>query len=336
VSGRFPALRPYTADAVGHDQKNTRRRLLKLGAALPAAVLGALVLAPAASAGWFLPQTDGSPNADGIRTLYILIAIIGLVIFIAVEGLLVYSMVKFRAKKGNVAAQIHGNTQLEIGWTIGAAAILIFLTVFTFVLLDDIKNPAASEIDGEGNPVAASTLFAATDQPAPPGDNPSMNIKVVGEQYAWSFFYPQEEGQDRVYSYNDLYVPIGMTVTLDVESKDVAHSWWIPQLGGKADALPGYTNKTWFQIPLDALEEGEDRVIYEGQCAELCGRNHADMLARVIGLPFDDWQAWREQKAQELVEAQEEAAEAQEQSDDQPSGGGEDAEGSAPESEDGG
>ena len=196
VSGRYPVSRPYTADAVGPDQQtNTRRRLRRLGAALPAVVLGALVLAPAASAGWFLPESAGSPNADAIRTLYILIALIGLVIFIGVEGLLIYSMFKFRARKGRVAAQIHGNTQLEIGWTVGAAAILIFLTVFTFLLLDDIKNPAASEIDAEGNPVAANVLYAATDQPAPPEGSASMNIKVIGEQYAWSFFYPEQEGE---------------------------------------------------------------------------------------------------------------------------------------------
>jgi cytochrome c oxidase subunit 2 len=278
---------------------------------MPAMVLGALVLAPAASAGWFLPESDGSPNADAIRTLYILIAGIGLVIFIGVEGLLIYSLWRFRARKGRIAAQIHGNTQLEIGWTVGAAAILIFLTVFTFVLLDDVKNPAASEIDGEGNPIAAGTLYAATDQPRPEGV--SMNIRVVGQQYSWAFFYPDVEGQERVYAYNDMYVPVGMTVTLDIESTDVAHSWWIPQLGGKMDAVPGYTNKTWFRIPLDAIPEGEDRVIYEGQCAELCGRNHADMLARVIGLPFDDWQAWRERKAQELATAQDEAAQRREE-----------------------
>ena len=289
-------------------QTKTRYRLRRLGAVLGAVLLGALVLAPAASAGWFLPESNGSPNADAIRTLYILIALIGLVIFIGVEGLLIYSMFKFRAKRGRVAAQIHGNTQLEIGWTVGAAAILIFLTVFTFVLLDDVKNPAASQLDAEGNPIAANTILAATDQPSPPGEGFTLNIRVVGEQYAWSFFYPQEEGQDRVYAYNDMYVPIGATVTLDVLSKDVAHSWWIPELGGKADAVPGYTNKTWFQIPLDALEEGQDRVIYEGQCAELCGRNHADMLARVIGLPYDDWVQWRDDKAQQLTEAQEEAS----------------------------
>ena len=306
MTGRFPAFRPYTADAVGEVPTKTRRRLSVLAAALPVTVLGALVLAPAASAGWFLPQSDGSPNADGIRTLYILIAVIGLVIFIGVEGLLVYSMIKFRARKGRVAAQIHGNTQLEIGWTVGAAAIQIFLTVFTFLLLDDIKNPAPSQIDAQGNPVAAAhAQFASTDQPSPPGAH--LNIKVIGQQYSWNLQYPSLENK-RVYAYNDMYVPVGMTVTLDIESVDVAHSWWIPPLGGKMDAIPGYTNKLWFQIPLDAIPEGADRVVYEGQCAELCGRNHADMLARVIGLRYDDWKAWYDAKAEQLKQAQNEAA----------------------------
>ena len=313
MSGLFGAARPYTADAVAAVPTKTRRRLRRLAAVLPAVVLGALVLAPAASAGWFLPESDGSPNADAIRTLYILIALIGLVIFIGVEGLLIYSLFKFRARKGRVAAQIHGNTQLEIGWTVGAAAILIFLTVFTFLLLDDVKNPAPSQIDAQGNPIATSNLYAATDQPAPEGEGPTMNIRVVGQQYSWTFYYPDVEGQERVYGYNDMYVPVGMTVTLDVQATDVAHSWWIPELGGKADAVPGYTNKTWFRIPLDAIPEGEDRVVYEGQCAELCGRNHADMLARVIGLPFDEWQAWRERKAEELATAEEEAAQRREE-----------------------
>jgi cytochrome c oxidase subunit 2 len=306
MTGRFPASRPYTADAVGEVPTKTRRRLRGLAAALPVTVLGALLLAPAASAGWFLPESGGSPNADGIRTLYILIAIIGLVIFVGVEGLLVYSMIKFRARKGRVAAQIHGNTQLEIGWTVGAAAILVFLTVFTFVLLDDIKNPAPSEIDAQGRPVAAAhAQFASTDQPAPPGDH--LNIRVIGQQYSWNLQYPRI-GNKRVYAYNDMYVPVGMTITLDIESVDVAHSWWIPPMGGKADAIPGLTNKTWFQIPLDAIPEGADRVVYKGQCAELCGRNHADMLARVIGLRYDDWKAWYDSKAEQLQQAQDDAA----------------------------
>jgi cytochrome c oxidase subunit 2 len=313
VSGRFPRLRPYTADAVAPPQPKTRHRLRALAAALPAALLGALVLAPTASAGWFLPESDGSPNADAIRTLYILIAVVALVIFILVEGLLIYSLIKYRARKGAVAAQIHGNTQLEIGWTVGAAAILIFLTVFTFVLLPDIKNPAASDIDADGNPVSASSvLYASTDQPRPPAGSASLTIEVVGQQYAWTYIYPSLE-KKRVYAYNDMYVPVGMTVVLDIKSIDVAHSWWIPALGGKMDALPGYTNKTWFKIPLGTLGEGEREVVYKGQCAELCGRNHADMVARVIGLPYDEWKAWYDRKASGLEESEQDAAERRKQ-----------------------
>jgi cytochrome c oxidase subunit II len=307
MTGRFPASRPYTADAVARAQSKTRRRVRMLAVVLPVALVGGLVLSPAAFAGWFLPESGGSPNADKIRTLYILIALLALVIFIGVEGLLLYSLFKYRARKGAVAAQIHGNTQLEIGWTVGAAAILIFITVFTFILLPGIKNPAQSDIDANGQPVAAShSLFAATDQPAPPG-GASMNIKIIGQQYSWNFQYPSLD-KKRVYAYNDLYVPVGMTVTLDVQSVDVAHSWWIPALGGKMDAIPGYTNKTWFKIPLGAIKDGQDRVVYTGQCAELCGRNHADMLARVIGLRYDDWKAWYDSKAEQLKQAQDAAA----------------------------
>lgn len=286
------------------ETKSRRRRTL--AGALPVVLIGLLVFAPSASAGWLLPESDGSPNADAIRTLYILIALVALVIFILVEGLLIYSLIRFRARRGRVAAQIHGNTQLEIGWTVGAAAILIFLTVFTFLLLDDIKNPSASDIDENGNPVATNVLYAQKDRPNPPSGSYSLNINVFGEQYVWSYRYP---GDERVLAYTDMYVPVGATITLDVEAKDVVHSWWIPELGGKMDAVPGLTNKTWFKIPLDAIPEGEDRVIYEGQCAELCGRNHADMLGRVIGLRFDDWRAWYDQKAQAIEAAEEAVAE---------------------------
>jgi cytochrome c oxidase subunit 2 len=93
-----------------------------------------------------------------------------------------------------------------------------------------------------------------------------------------------------------------MTITLDITASDVAHSWWIPKLGGKADALPGYVNRTWFKVPLDNLE-GRDEVIYTGQCAELCGRNHANMSARVRVLRFDDWKAWYDRKAQAIQAA---------------------------------
>jgi cytochrome c oxidase subunit 2 len=274
------------------------------------AVLAPLALAPSAFAGIFLPESGGSPNAEGIKTLWILLSILGLIIFIGVEGLLVYSMIKFKARKGATAAQIHGNTQLEIGWTVGAAVILIFITVFTFIKLGQIKNPAASLIDQQGQPVAStsspdSNLYAATDQPPPPKGSASMNIRVDGQQYVWRYKYP---GSEDVFSYVDMYVPVGMTVTLDVTADDVAHSWWIPALGGKADAIPGYTNKAWFQIPLDAIKPGQSRVVYNGQCAELCGRNHANMIGRVIGLRYSDWKAWYDREAADIKAAKDAAA----------------------------
>jgi cytochrome c oxidase subunit II len=266
----------------------------------------ALAVAPAAAlAGPIFPETDGSPNADGIRTLYLLIFILAWIVFLGVAGALVWALVKYRARKGAVAAQIHGNTRLEIGWTVGAFLILIFITAFTFITLPEIKNPSASDIDENGSPVASNAVYASTDQPDPPADSASLNIRVNGQQYVWRYRYP---GEERLLTYTDMVVPVGMTVTLDITADDVVHSWWIPKLGGKMDAVPGYTNKTWFKIPEDAIPEGEDRVVYDGQCAELCGRNHANMFARVIGMRFDDYQAWLEQTVQDVKTAREEAA----------------------------
>ena len=117
--------------------------------------------------GWFFPESGGSPNADEIRTLYMLIFVARLVVFVGVEGALVWAMIKFRARKGAVAAQIHGNTRLEIGWTVGAAVILVFLTVFTFIMLPGIKNPAASDDRRERQP-GRGVQRASTPPPTSP------------------------------------------------------------------------------------------------------------------------------------------------------------------------
>ena len=99
------------------------------------------------------------------------------------------------------------------------------------------------------------------------------------------------------------------------------HSWWIPKLGGKADAVPGYTNKTWFKIPMDAIPEGQKQVTFYGQCAELCGRNHANMEARVIGMRYPDYQAWYTAKVAQIKTARDEAAKTREQLDQEQAGG---------------
>jgi cytochrome c oxidase subunit 2 len=249
-------------------------------------------------AGLIFPDRGVSPNARDIFELYALIMVMALVVFVGVEGALIWFLIKFKARRGRVAAQIHGNTRLEIGWTVGAAVVLVFITIVTFIKLPGIKNPPASDIDASGNPVAANAFFASTDQKAPPkGDK--LNIVVDGQQYVWRYQYPQQ-GDKTVFAYDDMVVPVGMTVVLRITSDDVAHSWWIPALGGKMDAIPGYTNKTWFK----ATKAGT----YKGQCAELCGRNHANMVARVKVVPFDEYQAWFDRQATDITTARDEGA----------------------------
>ncbi len=244
-------------------------------------------------AGLFLPESGPSQNANDIAELYFLIMVMALVVFAGVEGTLIWILFRFKARRGRVAAQIHGNTRLEIGWTVGAAVILVFITVVTFIKLPGIKNPPASDIDANGAKVASTTLVASTDQPNPPR-GARLNIVVDGQQYVWRFQYPRVDNKE-VFAYEEMVVPVGMTVTLDITADDVVHSWWIPALGGKMDAVPGYVNKTWFK----ATEAGT----WEGQCAELCGRNHANMLARVRAVPFDEYQAWYDRQAADIKAA---------------------------------
>jgi cytochrome c oxidase subunit 2 len=249
-------------------------------------------------AGILLPERGGSKNASDIAELYALILAMATVVFLGVEGALLWFLIRFKARRGRVAAQIHGNTRLEIGWTVGAAVILVFITVVTFIKLPGIKNPPASDIDANGARVASTTLFASTDQPAPP-KGAKLNIVVDGQQYVWRYQYPRVGGKE-VFAYEEMVVPVGMTVTLDITADDVAHSWWIPKLGGKMDALPGYTNHTWFKA--------DKAGTFTGQCAELCGRNHANMLARVRAVPFDEYQAWYDRQAADIKAARDAGA----------------------------
>jgi cytochrome c oxidase subunit 2 len=263
-----------------------------------AALSSPLIAAAPASAGLFFPESGGSPNADDIKTLYILVFVIGLFVWVGVEGVIIWSLIKYRARRGRVAAQIHGNTRLEIGWTVGAALILVLITAVTFFKLSAITSPPASKNNLQGEPVSSAALFASTNQPQPPKGTPSLHIIVDGQQYVWRYQYP---GKENVFAYTDMVVPVGVTVILDIKSDDVAHSWWIPKLGGKQDAIPGYTNHSWFQ----AVKAG----VYTGQCAELCGRNHANMLAKVIAVPGAEYQDWYKRQAANIAAAKKSQAE---------------------------
>jgi len=265
-----------------------------------ALILGAsLLLAPSAFANFLTPKSGGSPNADAIHSLYLIVLYIAAVIFAVVEGALFYSVYKFRAKKGAVAAQIHGNTRLEIGWTVGAAVILVILTTITFIKLPSIINPPNS--GANGLTLTGGVLSASTTEPVPPNGK-SLVICITGRQFIWAYYYGSGCESDPysskvAYSYQEMYVPANTTIVLHIQSLDVIHSWWVPSLGGKVDAVPGYTTYTWFK----ASKVG---ALYHGQCAELCGRLHAAMTALVKVLTPAQWQQWvTQQKA--LIAAQE-------------------------------
>jgi cytochrome c oxidase subunit 2 len=262
-------------------------------AALAAALLVLLVAAPSALADTFTPESGGSQNADDIDTLYKIALYVAIVIFLIVEGTLIWSLVRFRARRsGPDAVQIRGNTPLELGWTVAAALILVVLTVVTFVYLPDIENPPESGPDGLQ---ASQTRFASVDQPAPPGGRPYLRIGVNGQQYLWRFDYP---GKRKLFTYHTLVVPVDTTVVLQVTASDVIHSWWIPKLGGKVDGVPGHVNETWFKIPPDKAGE-----TFEGQCAELCGYNHADMRATVKAVTPTEYESWADRQASDIEES---------------------------------
>jgi cytochrome c oxidase subunit II len=267
--------------------------------AIVAGLLLALLASPVALADTFTPESGGSPNADSIDSLYKIILYVAIVIFLIVEGTLLWALIKYRARRGGPTegAQIHGNTPLELGWTIGAALILVVLTVVTFVYLDDIQNPPASGPNG----LSSKVQFASIDQPDPPkGTSKPLEIGVNGQQFVWRYDYP-----NGAFSYYEMVVPTDTTVVMKVTASDVIHSWWIPKLFGKVDAVPGYTNKTWMKIS----EPGT----YIGQCAELCGSGHADMRARVRAVSPEEYTAFVEGRKEDIEAAREGLAAQREQ-----------------------
>jgi cytochrome c oxidase subunit II len=212
---------------------------------LPSLVLAVLVAlatagVAAAANGGFTPVEPASPNAHHIQGAYYLILSFTAAIFVLVESLLVIFVVRYRSRgraRAVEGAQVHGHTRLELIWTAIPVVILAIIAGFVFYELPNIDSaPAAAD-------------------PIP--------ITVEGHQYYWQFDYP---GGAR--SIGTLHVPAGAVVDLKVVSPDVIHSWWIPALGGKIQAIPGRINHTWFKA---------DPGSYDGQCAELCGVFHASM-----------------------------------------------------------
>lgn len=234
-------------------------------ASIAAVLLGALAFAAPALAdnAGLTPVDPKSPNAEAINdTYYLLLGVTGIVFF-AVEIALVLFVVKYRRRTREVDAegpQVHGNTHLELLWTIVPVLLVAVVVGFVFYKLPDVTDVtrAANEPSGE----------------------PNLVIDVEGRRFYWQFTYP-----DGSITYDTMVVPVDRTVELNVTAPgfDVIHSWWIPALGGKIDAIPGKRNHTWFR----AEEAGE----YEGNCAEFCGLQHAEMTMLVRAVDASGYEA---------------------------------------------
>lgn len=212
-------------------------------------------------------QGDGS-QSQTINDLQIPVFWIAVVVGVLVMAAVLLIVVKFRAKPDDddLPAQTHGALGLELGWTLLPAVLLAFVAVGTVVTIFDLAETPEDAIE----------------------------IDVYGQQWWWGFEYDvDQDGEIDITTATEMVIPAGQDVVVNIKSRDVIHSFWIPALNGKKDAVPGRTH----QINIQADEPG----IYRGQCTEFCGLSHSRMQMRVIALPQDEYDAWVENQLQDAA-----------------------------------
>jgi len=196
------------------------------------------------------PLDCAGANACRIVSVYAVVFWMAMFVLVVVGGLLVYAAIRFRRKDETEPAQIHGNARLEVAWTVFPLLVLLVIFSLTFTNMDYVRN-------------------------GPPGP---ITVAVTGQQFAWTYRYPNGFVTDR------LTIPAGEVVRLTVTSKDVLHSFWAPRLAGQIYAIPGQINHGWLQA--------DHPGTYYGQCNELCGVGHAEMQVTVIVKSKADYDRW--------------------------------------------
>ncbi len=230
---------------------------------LSLAVLGLFLLTPVVWAdspitNWL--QNPATPLAKNVRSTFLFTLAMISPFLLAAEGLLLYTIFKFKSRPGAKPATFHENVRLEILWTLLPALTLVIIAIPAYGTLKKMEVPPKSD----------------------------LVIEVVGHQFFWEYRYPK---YDLILVDKPLVVPEDKVVTLNLTSVDVIHSWFVPAFGVKQDATPGRISHAWFK----AEEEGT----YKGQCAELCGELHALMYITVKVVPEDEFEEWlAKQKAQ--------------------------------------
>ena len=206
------------------------------------------------------------PVAENQLFIFQVIFWAGLVVFIAVEGALIYMVVKFKRRNDLDPAQTHGNTKMEIAWTIAPVLVLVVAAVPTIQGI--FYADAGRFMDANGASIANE-----------------LQVDVIGHQWWFEFRYPHPVNPgEQVAVANEMYIPVGEPVVFLLDSVDVIHSFWVPKLAGKVDMIPNNDNAMWFE----AYAPGE----YFGQCAEFCGVSHANMRFKVVAVPRAEFDAW--------------------------------------------
>jgi cytochrome c oxidase subunit 2 len=200
------------------------------------------------------------PPAEAIGALGLIVTAIAFVIFLGVEGALLYSAWRFRASRlPGLAPQISGNRALEIVWT----AVPLLILIVVFVLMTGTMREIGTSVAGGSTPA-------------------QLKVLAVGAQWWWEYRYPTSGGD--VIVANELHIPVNTPVDLDLQTVDVVHSFWVPEISGKTDMIPGKTN----HLRLYAAHTGT----YSGQCAEFCGVEHAWMRITVVADAPSDFAQW--------------------------------------------
>jgi cytochrome c oxidase subunit 2 len=222
------------------------------GIALSVLLLASLLLSACGENSPSILNTAG-PVAAKEAGLFWFILAVATVVFVGVEGLLIWSIVRYRERPNSpMPKQTHGNNTIELIWTVVPSVFLFAVLIGTIYTMFSLNQPAGQ----------------------------ALNVRVVGHQWWWEFDYENAN----IVTADELVVPTGTIVHLDLKSDNVIHSFWVPQLTGKTDVVPGHDNTKWFQA---------DKVgYYRGQCTEFCGLQHANMEFYVKALSPNDYQTW--------------------------------------------
>jgi cytochrome c oxidase subunit II len=255
---------------VGNGDRNVKHATLRPALRSVAFLFCSISTAAAADPSSMGPTNIFAPQSTPARSIFelsLFVLIITGIIFVVVAALLVYSVLKFRARSGDAGrepAQVYGSTQIELAWTIIPTLIVVVLFLAT-----------------------ARVLQAVQDAPMPPS---AVEVTVIGHQFWWEYRYPRLG----VVTANELHIPVSdpahpTPTFLQLLSADTDHSFWVPELAGKTDLIPNHPNRMWM--------DPEHTGIFVGQCAQYCGTEHAKMLLRVSVDTPEDFAEWvREQQ----------------------------------------